>query len=163
MASEGDDKGTSYPLEPIIYDKEKRSNLIHRSIRLERKSFSVYLSANVWEGWKTYCQHSPEDHAYLTEGAFIEYMQRHPISNVKVSISTDLAGYRFDTRDRLRNKILKDKIRNTIDTLKRLKELSKGDSRFFRRQLQKQILQATNLRRPDDELLSLMEEAESWI
>jgi hypothetical protein len=90
-------------------------------------------------------------------------MRRNPLPQVSLNVTQDLAAYAPTMRDRLRNKILKEKITNVLSTLRRIKESGKSDHGVFRKQLQKFVLQATNLKRPDDELIDLLKEVEGYI
>jgi len=174
MASEKgeeEDRGvsSSFPLTPIHIDKKNRSNLIDITDRLEREkksdrvSVSVYLSKSIWGGWKNYCAHAGVPHHSVTESALIEYMRSHPLPQVTLSMVQDLKAFAPDVKDRLRNKIIKDKLRVTMATLCRIQESGRGDQQVFRKQLQKLALQATNLKRPDSELLELLGEAEQLL
>ena len=153
----------SHPLNNIIIGEKNGSNLIQKSIRLERRNFSIYLSENIWEGWKKYCLLSGCSHASINESALIEYMQRHPVAQVNLNVTRDLTDMAPKVKDRIRNKVLKDKIRSTMGTLNSIRESGRGNQHSFRSQLQKLLLQATNLRRPDTELMELIEEAEALL
>jgi hypothetical protein len=50
-----------------------------------------------------------------------------------------------------------------MDLIRRIQETGRGDADSFRKQLQKLILQATKMRRPDGEILDLLKEAEDLI
>ncbi len=90
-------------------------------------------------------------------------MRSHPVSQVTLNVTQDLAAYAPDLQTRLRNKILRDKIRSLMGLIRRIQETGRGDADSFRKQLQKLILQATKMRRPDQELLDLLKEAEDLI
>ncbi len=155
----------THPLTNIIIGKKNRSNLIDITDRLERKksdriSVSVYLSRNIWGGWKDYCARSGVPHHQVTESALIEYMQNHPLPQVTLSVVHDLKLYAPDVKDRLRNKIIKDKLRVIMTTLKRLESSGTGNQQVFKKQLQKLVLQATNIKRPDPELIDILSEVE---
>jgi len=158
-----------HPLNNIIIGKKNRSNLIDRLNRLEkekkleRRTFSIYASRSIFEGWKEYCTLSGRPHHELNEAAFLEYMSSHPLPQVTLNVTQDLAAYAPDLQTRLRNKILRDKIRSLMGLIRRIQETGRGDADSFRKQLQKLILQATKIRRPDQELLDLLKEAEDLI
>lgn len=160
-----DDMGvsSSFPLTPIYIDKN-RSNLTNitniTNSKLSRSNVSFYLSTNLNVAWRQYCRLSGKDGCWLIEEAFVEYMRNHPLPQVSLCVTQDLIAYAPTIRDRLRNKILKDKITSVLTTLKRIRESGKGDQGVFRKQLQKYVLQATSLKRPDHELIELLEEAE---
>jgi len=90
-------------------------------------------------------------------------MRSHPVPQVTLNVTQDLAAYAPDLQTRLRNKILRDKIRSLMDLIRRIQETGRGDADSFRKQLQKLILQATKMRRPDGEILDLLKEAEDLI
>jgi hypothetical protein len=90
-------------------------------------------------------------------------MRSHPVSQVTLNVTQDLAAYAPDLQTRLRNKILRDKISSLMDLIRRIQETGRGDADSFRKQLQKLILQATKMRRPDGEILDLLKEAEDLI
>jgi len=87
-------------------------------------------------------------------------MRNHPLPQVTLSVTQDLAAYAPTVKDRIRNKVIKDKIIATMTTLRRIQESGKGNEHDFKRQLQKLALQATNLKRPDDELIELLKKVE---
>lgn len=159
----------THPLNNIIIGKKNRSNLIDRRDRLEREkkleraTRSLYLSTNIFDGWKQYCACSGRPHHELNEAAFIEFMTNHPLSQVTLNVTQDLAAYAPDVKTRLRNKILRDKIGSVIATLHRIQETGRGDRTIFRQQLQKLVLQATNLKHPDADLMELLQEAEDLL
>ena len=124
---------------------------------------SFYISENISKGWRRYCELSGTKTHLLTELAFIGYMQRHPLSQVTLNVTSDLASYAPDVKDRLRNKIVKDRLTATMATLRRIKETGSGSEATFKRQLQKLVLQATNLKRPDSDVLELLREAEELL
>jgi hypothetical protein len=92
----------------------------------------------------------------------MEYMRNHPLPQVTLSVVQDLKAFAPDVKDRLRNKIIK-KLRVAMATLRRIRESGRGDQHVFRKQLQKLALQATNLKKPDSELLELLREAEQLL
>lgn len=73
------------------------------------------------------------------------------------------SDYAPDVRVRVRNKIIKDKIRSVVATIRRVQTGSRGEVSVFRKHLQKLVLQATNLKKPDSELLELLRETEELI
>jgi hypothetical protein len=93
----------------------------------------------------------------------IEYMRNHPLPQASLSVTQDLAAYAPDVKDRLRNKILKEKIRTTMSTMLKILERGQGDTSFFRTRLQKLVLQATTFKKPDFELLELLKDAEDLV
>jgi hypothetical protein len=171
LTSKKDDEGLSpFPLTPIYIDKKNRSIITDITViteeekksTLSRNPTSFYISKNIASGWRQYCHVNGRHTHELTEEAFIEYMRNHPLPQVSLSVTQDLASYAPTMRDRLRNKILKEKITNVLVTLRRVKESGKGEG-IFRRQLQKLVLQATNLKRPDDELIELLRDVEKFL
>jgi len=78
-------------------------------------------------------------------------------------VTQDLAAYAPDVRDRLRNRIIKEKIRNVVATIRRVQASGCGEAGVFRKQLQKLVLQATNLKKPDSELLELLRDVENLL
>ena len=87
-------------------------------------------------------------------------MRGHPLPQVSLSVTQDLAAYAPDVRDRLRNKIIKEKIRSVVATIRRVQTGGRGEVSVFKKQLQKLVLQATNLKKPDSEILELLRETE---
>jgi len=116
----------------------------------------------VWDGWKTYCRLQTGDHAYLIEDAFIEYMQRHPVAQIKLSVTPSLNPYAPDVKDRIKNKAAREKISATLTHIRQRMEQGVNWD-WDRTQLQKQALQAANLKKPDLELIALLKEAEELI
>jgi hypothetical protein len=168
MTVDESERGSSpYPLSPIYIDKKNRSNLTNLTNlindNLLRSNCSFYLSTNINSAWRQYCHLSGKGGCWLIEEALIDYMRRNPLPQVNLSVTQDLAAYAPTMRDRLRNKILKEKITSVLATLRRVRDSGKGDHGVFRKQLQKLVLQATNLKRPDDELMELLREAENFL
>ena len=170
MASERDEESSSFPLTPIYIDKKNRYNITDITVITEEKKStltrsptSFYISQNIAKGWRQYCQMSGKPTHELTEAAFIDFMRGHPLQQATLNLTQDLAAYAPDVKDRLRNKIIKEKIRSTMATLRRVQENGRGDTNVFRKQLQKLALQATNLKKPDSELLELLKEVEELI
>ena len=168
MTGDESDRGSSpFPLSPIYIDKKNRSNLTNLTNlindKLLRTNCSFYLSKNLNDAWRQYCHLSGKGGCWLIEEALLDYMRRNPLPQVSLSVTQDLAAYAPTMRDRLRNKILKEKISNVLATLRRVKESGKGDHGVFRKQLQKLVLQATNLKRPDDELMELLRDVEKYL
>lgn len=158
------------PLNNIIIDKKNEYVITEDYVITHRKkgeptrrANSFYLSENISDGWRRYCELTGESTYLLTEAAFIEFMQNHPIPQMSLNVTRDLITFGPTVKDRLRNKIITNKIQVTMKTLQRIQELGKGDEKKFRDQLEKQILQATRLKRPDSELMSLIEEAEQLL
>ena len=166
MVSERDEE-SSFPLTPIRYNKNNRSNQSNLTNlindKLLRSNFSFYLSKNLNLAWRQYCRLSGKDGCWLVEEALLEYMRGHPLPQVSLSVTQDLAAYAPDVRDRLRNKIIKEKIRNVMATIRRVQASGRGEAGVFRKQLQKLVLQATNLKKPDSELLELLREVEDFV
>ena len=167
MVSERDEESSSFPLAPIRYNKNNRSNQSNLTNlindKLSRSNFSFYLSKNLNSAWRQYCRLSGKDGCWLVEEALLEYMRGHPLPQVSLSVTQDLAAYAPDVRDRLRNKIIKEKIRNVVVPIRKVQASGRGEAGVFRKQLQKLVLQATNLKRPDDELLELLKDIESYL
>jgi len=90
-------------------------------------------------------------------------MRNHPSPQVKIDVIQDLKAALPDIQTRLRNKVLRDKIANTMRTLRRLEEKGIGDVNHFRSQLQKLVLQATRLKYLDSDLLKILEETEELL
>ncbi len=162
------DMGVSpFPLTPIHIRKKNGSNITNITNitkgDLSRVITSYYLAGSINSAWRQYCRLSGKEGCWLLEEALLEYMRGHPLPQVSLSVTQDLAAYAPTIQDRLRNKILKEKIVNVSNTLKRVRESGRGDQRVFVRQLQKLVLQATNLKRPDDELLELLRECEKLL
>jgi len=88
-------------------------------------------------------------------------MRNNPLPQVTLSVIRDLMSVAPDVKTRLRNKIMKDKIRATVSALRRVQERGQGGLNLFRTRLQKLVLQATSLKRPDPELLELLREVEN--
>jgi len=157
----------THPLNNIIIGKKKSSNLTNltnlTNDKLIRVNTSFYLSADLNREWRRYCRLSDKDGCWILEEALLEYMRSHPVSQVTLNVTQDLAAYAPDLQTRLRNKILRDKISSLMDLIRRIQETGRGDADSFRKQLQKLILQATKMRRPDQELLDLLKEAEYLI
>jgi len=160
----------SNPLSPIIIDKKNRSVITDITVitetkksALTRSPTSFYISQNIAKGWRQYCQMSGKQTHELTEAALIEFMRSHPLPQATLNVTQDLAAYAPDINTRLRNKILRDKIGSVIATLRRIEETGRGDNSNFRQQLQKLVLQATNLKHPDADLMELLKEAERWL
>jgi hypothetical protein len=99
-------------------------------------------------------------HPQAHGGVLPRVHEEPPGPQVTLNITQDLAAYAPDIRDRLKNKILRDKIGSVMATLRHILETGSGDKTHFKRQLQKLVLQATNLKRPDGELIELLREAE---
>ena len=166
MVSERDEE-SSFPLTPIRYNKNNRSNQSNLTNlindKLLRSNFSFYLSKNLNSAWRQYCRLSGKDGCWLVEEALLEYMRGHPLPQVSLSVTQDLAAYAPDVRDRLRNKIIKEKIRNVMATIRRVQASGRGEVSVFKKQLQKLVLQATNLKKPDSELLDLLRDVENLL
>jgi hypothetical protein len=159
-----------YPLNNIIIGKKNQYVITEKDVITDqekkepkRSPNSFYISENISKGWRRYCELSGHKTHLLTESAFIEYMQRHPLSQVTLNITQDLTAYAPDVKTRLRNKILRDKIGSVIATLHRIQETGRGDADSFRQQLQKLVLQATKLKHLDADLVDLLKEAERWL
>ena len=157
------------PLFPIIIDKKNQYNIIDKYNILDqeknkpRGTCSFYMSRSLYKGWCRYCELSGQKHNHLTEEALLEYMRNHPVPQVTLNVTQDLAAYAPDIKTRLRNKILRDKIGSVIATLHRIQETGRGDRTIFSQQLQKLVLQATNMKHPDADLMELLKEAEDLI
>jgi hypothetical protein len=166
MVSERDEE-SAFPLTPIRYNKNNRSNQSNLTNlindKLLRSNFSFYLSKNLNSAWRQYCRLSGKDGCWLVEEALLEYMKGHPLPQVSLSVTQDLAAYAPDVRDRLRNKIIKEKIRNVVATIRRVQVSGRGEVSVFKKQLQKLVLQATNLKKPDSELLELLRDVENLL
>jgi len=164
-----DDKGVSpsFPMTPIYINKKNRSNLTNLTNltngKLSRTNVSFYLSTNLNTAWRQYCRLSGKDGCWLIEEAFVEYMRNHPLPQVSLSVIQDLAAYAPTIHDRLRNKILKEKIISVSATLRRIRDSGKGNQEVFKKQLHKLVLQATNLKRPDEELIELLKQIENLL
>ena len=138
----------------VITDHEKRGTT--------RVPASFYLSENISSTWRRYCELNGGKTYLLTEAAFIEYMQRHPVEQVTLNVTEDLASYAPTMKERLQNKIVREKIQACIAIIRR-RQTDRVEWREQRRQLQKLVLQATKLRKPDSELLSLLKQAEELV
>ena len=148
------------PLTNVVVGKKNASN---RSNRIERSSHPMYLNPLIFDAWQQYCRHSGQKHCDLVEAALIEYMRNHPSAQVRIDVIQDLKAALPDIQTRLRNKVLRDKIVNTMRTLRRIEEKGTGDINHFRTQLQKLVLQAARLRYLDADLLKVLEEAEELL
>jgi hypothetical protein len=138
----------------VITDQEKKG--------LNRSPSSFYISENISKGWRRYCELSGAKTHLLTESAFIEYMQRHPIPQVTLSVTKDLAAYAPSVKERLQNKIVREKIAAVIAVIRR-HQRDRVEWRAQRTQLQKLVMQATKLRKPDGDLLDLLRQAEELV
>lgn len=171
MVSEKDDGGVSpsYPLIPIRSDKKSDYNRIEKYNRIDQKKkplrspVTFYMSEDIANTWRRYCSLVGLRVSYLTEEALLRYMRDNPAPQVTLNVTQDLAAYSPTVQDRLRNKILREKISTVLATIRRIKAAGKGDYNVFKKQLQKLVLQATNLKRPEEGLLELLREAEELI
>ena len=64
--------------------------------------------------------------AYLTEEVLLRYMRENPAPQVTLNVTQDLAAYAPTVQDRLRNKILKDKITGVLTTLRRIRDTGRA-------------------------------------
>jgi hypothetical protein len=159
-----------HPLNNIIIGKKNRSVITDITVltedkktELTRSPTSFYISQNIAKGWRQYCKMSGKPTHELTEDAFIEFMRSHPLPQATLNVTQDLVAYAPDVKTRLRNKILRDKIISIVSTLRRMEETGRGDKASFKQQLQKLVLQVTNLKHPDADLMELLKEAEDLI
>ena len=89
-------------------------------------------------------------------------MQRHPLNQLSLSVTPGLDPYSPDVKDRIRNKAARDKITATLSHIHSNQERGVNWD-YDKKQLQKQTLQAANLRKPDAELLELLRQAEELL
>ena len=166
-----DDRGMSpsYPLIPIRSDKKSEYNRIEKYNRIDQKKkplrcpVTFYMSEDIADTWRRYCSLVGLRVSYLTEEALLRYMRDNPAPQVTLNVTQDLAAFAPTVQDRLRNKILREKIASVMNTIKRIKGTGKGDYCVFKKQLQKLVLQATNLKRPEESLMELLREAEDLV
>ena len=113
-----DDRGVSpsYPLIPIRSDKKSEYNRIEKYNRIDQKKkplrcpVTFYMSEDIADTWRRYCSLIGLRVSYLTEEALLRYMRDNPAPQVTLNVTQDLAAYAPTVQDRLRNKILREKI-----------------------------------------------------
>jgi hypothetical protein len=130
---------------------------------LSTEPVSIRINSNVIGGFRQWVKFSGLTLGEATGAAMLEYMQNHPQTQIKLNVIPNLEAYALDVKTRLRNKIIKDKICSVVATLQRIQETGRGDKASFGQQLQKLVLQATNLKHPDADLVELLKEAERWL
>jgi len=157
----------SHPLNNIIIDEKKESsnyNVVtttHRNY-LSTEPVSIRLNSNIIDGFRQWVKFSGFQLGRATEAAMLEYMKNHPQPQIRLSVTQNLSAYTPDVKDRLKNKIVSDKLTAAMATLRHIRASGKSEA-SFKRQLQKLVLQAADLRKPDAELVKLLEEVEALL
>lgn len=137
-----------------IIDQEKRA--------ANRGPASFYMSRDLAQNWRRWCDLNGQKDYILIEDALLTYMQSHPIPQVTLSVTKDLAAYAPNVKERLQNKIIREKIAAVIAIIRRHQK-DRVEWRTQRTQLQKLVMQATKLRKPDQDLLDLLRQAEELV
>ena len=154
------------PLVNVVVGKKSSSNITDITDITDarsRRSISIYISPNILNGFNQYANMTGRSIAEIHEAALLEYMRNHPSPQLKIDLIQDLKAALPDIQTRLRNKVLRDRITNTMKTLRRLEEKGTGDINHFKAQLQKLVLQAARLKYLDADMLKVLEEAEELV
>jgi hypothetical protein len=148
--NEGENKGYVITDQYVITHAKKR--------RPTRLPTSFYLSENIANGWRKYCEVSGNQTYLLTEAAFIEYMQNHPLKHLQVTLDAEVP--QTDLKTDIRLDMAKQELRDTLHLLD-------GKAPILIRnnlpKLRKALTKALSFRSSDDELDELLERARGYL
>lgn len=152
------------PLNNIIYGKKNQCIVSDTSDTLHQKLLRVEqcfrLNPNISRAFREYAKVKGGKLGFVVESALIEYMQNHPIPQIRLTISQEITDYQPELKNNLKLGMAKQELRHALNLLQ------DKDPRIIREnlpRLKKAINKALNCRSSDEELTVMLERAGGYL
>lgn len=156
------------PLADILYSKKNQPNQPNQpnqfNDKLIRTNTSFHMLPNIASGFRAYSKFTNKKVGACVEAAFLEYMRNHPVDQVTLQVTKDMRSFLPSLSDKLKLKIIKNKLREKLDLTIRLYQ--KGNEYHIQDNLesfQKLIEKALRIKNPDPDLIELLRKSEEYL